>query len=86
MSKQAFIRARIESDLKKKVELILSSLGLNATEVITLLYKQIDLNKGLPFEIKIPNAETKKTMDDINKGKNLKKFKNKEEMFKDLGL
>lgn len=86
MSKQAFIRARIERDLKEKVNQILSSLGLNATEAITLFYKQIFLNQGIPFEIKIPNTVTKKTLEDTDKGKNVTKYKNKEAMFKDIGL
>ena len=55
MNKSAMIRARVEDQLKKDVEEILSSLGLSASEAINIFYNQIRLNKGIPFPIKIPN-------------------------------
>ena len=62
MSRTAFIRARTEPMLKKKAENIFKNLGLTATDAITLFYKQVILNNGIPFDIKIQNKETK----DIN--------------------
>ncbi len=69
MPKTAFIRARIEPSLKEKVEQILDSLGLTQTEAIKLFYKQIEINQGLPFEVKLPNKETKKAIKDSLEGK-----------------
>ena len=54
--KSANIYARIEPDIKKQAEDILSSLGVSASSAINMFYKQIILNKGLPFEVKIPTA------------------------------
>ena len=54
MSKTATIRARIEPSLKSEVEDILSQLGLTASETVQLLYRQIKLQRGLPFEVRIP--------------------------------
>ncbi len=48
------IRARVDSGLKMDAENILSSLGLSQTEAITLFYKQIVMNGGLPFDLKLP--------------------------------
>lgn len=53
MSKTATIRARIEPELKSEVENIFKKLGVSTTEVISMLYSQVKLNKGLPFEIKL---------------------------------
>ena len=54
MAKTANLYARIEPDLKQQAEDILTSLGITASNAITLFYKQIILQKGLPFEIKLP--------------------------------
>ncbi len=54
VTKSAFIRVRIEPDLKREAEELLASLGLTPSEAITLFYKQIILHDGLPFSINIP--------------------------------
>ena len=72
--KDALINARIESDLKKDVETILKQLGLSATQAITMYYQQIKLNKGLPFDVKIPNDETQKVIEESRKGINVDDF------------
>jgi DNA-damage-inducible protein J len=86
MSKTAVIRSRIESDLKSDVELILSRLGLTSSDAIQLLFRQIQLRRGIPFDVSLPNALTVKTLKDSRKGKNVKSFATKEELFRDLGL
>ena len=57
MAKSANLYARIEPDLKEQAESILSALGIPASNAITLFYKQIILQKGLPFEVKLPSAQ-----------------------------
>ncbi len=83
MPKTDMIRARVEPELKHEVEDILATLGLNATEAITLYYKQIRLRRGIPFEISIPNNETRKAIEDAREGKG-KRFSSSGELFKDL--
>ena len=58
MAKTEMIRARVESDLKQEAEEVFSRLGLSSTEAITLFYRQVALQNGLPFAVKIPNAAT----------------------------
>jgi len=54
-AKTANLYARIEPEVKEQAEAILSALGIPASNAINIFYKQIILNKGLPFEVKIPN-------------------------------
>lgn len=54
MAKSANLYARIEPELKEQAEGILSALGIPASNAITMFYKQIILQKGLPFEVKLP--------------------------------
>lgn len=62
MTKTETIRARVEPELKREAEAVLKSLGLNASEAITLFYRQIALRRGLPFEVKLPNETTRAAM------------------------
>ena len=86
MSKTATIRARVEPGLKNEVESILDRLGLTASEAIHLLYRQIKLRRGLPFEVRIPNQLTTRTLRASKAGRNVKRFANKKELYADLGL
>jgi DNA-damage-inducible protein J len=86
MSKTATVRTRIEPSLKREVENILSQLGLSASEVVHLLYRQIKLQQGLPFDVRIPNALTARTLNASKTGKNVKRFGSKKDLFADLGV
>lgn len=86
MSKETVVRARVEPELKENAERVLHRLGLNTSQAITLFLKQVELRQGLPFPVELPNDETLKTFRDTDQGKNLKQFKNAEELFEDLGI
>lgn len=86
MSKTAMVRARLEPDLKEHTEEIFQKLGLSVTQAITLFYKQVELKKGLPFNLHIPNEETIKVFDDSDEGNNLVKCKDAKDMFNKLGI
>ena len=83
--KSAMVRARIEPELKTTVEKYFEILGLSTTQAITLFFKQVELRRGLPFEISIPNAETLAAMKEIEDGGG-KRFENSEELFRHLGI
>jgi len=84
MSKTAMIRARTDLQLKEKVEQIFDELGINATSAINIFYRQVLLNHGLPFEVKVPNATTKLAMKDAKAGRTIKGFKSVDAIFKSL--
>lgn len=86
MSKTETIRARVDAKLKADAEAVMAKLGLSASEVIRLLYTQIKLQKGLPFEVKIPNATTRRAMHDVEEGRKLTRYKDTREMFNKLDL
>lgn len=86
MGKTSTIRARIEPDLKGKAEHIFQQLGLTTTQAITLFYKQVELKKGLPFDVAIPNRTTLKTFSDTDDGHNLIVCEDTDDMFKKLGI
>ena len=56
MAKTANLYARIEPDVKEQAEAILSTLGIPVSNAINMFYKQIILQRGIPFEMKLPAA------------------------------
>ena len=88
MVKTETIRARISPRLKDSAEGILESLGLNASQAITIFYRQIELHGGLPFEVSLPtpNAVTRKSIEETENGAGLTVCKNAEDMFNQLGI
>ncbi len=62
MTLDATVRARVNGELKQEVEEILSQIGLSTSQAITLFLKRIKYERGIPFELKVPNATTLQAM------------------------
>jgi len=58
----AEVRTRLNPELKEQAGSILAECGLNLSEAYRLFLKQVIRHNGLPFEVKVPNAETIKAM------------------------
>ena len=56
--KSANVLARVEPEIKKQAESIMSQLGLPASVVINALYKQIIMTKSIPFSLSLPKELT----------------------------
>ena len=56
MANTTAVYARIDTDLKENAEGILSKLGITPASAIQMLYSQIVLRQGMPFELKLPAA------------------------------
>jgi len=58
MTKSTSVTARIEPNLKQSVEAIFDRLGLTTAQAITLFFHQVEMHQGLPFAVRVYNAET----------------------------
>ena len=56
MAKTANLYARIEPEVKEQAESILAALGIPVSNAINMFYKQIILQRGIPFEMKLPQT------------------------------
>ena len=72
MSKTTSMNIRIEPNLKKQVEEILTDLGMNISDAVTIYFKQIVLTDSIPLQIKRPKFN-KETLEAINEADEIMK-------------
>lgn len=65
---------KLDKSAKEEAKLIFKQLGLTMGEAFNLFLYQVSLNKGLPFEVKIPNEVTQKVIKDARLGENIDDF------------
>jgi len=86
MNKTSTTRARIEPEVKEEAERILRDCGLNASQAISLFYRQVILERGLPFEIRSFNEETRRVLRESEEGVEVEQFESADALFEDLGI
>ncbi len=57
MANTSPVYARIDTGLKENAEDILSELGISPSSAIQMLYSQIVLTGGIPFEVRLPERK-----------------------------
>ena len=80
MAKTETIRARIEPELKRQAEALFAQLGLSTTEAIRLFYKQATLQRGLPFAVRLPNADTREALRQAQEHEDLIEYEGLEDL------
>ncbi len=55
-AKKANVLARMEPDVKEQAEAIMAKLGVPASTVINMLYKQIIMTRSIPFTLSVPSS------------------------------
>ena len=56
-ARTANVIARVEPQIKEQAEQILSALGITASNLINMLYRQVILTRGVPFSLELPAAK-----------------------------
>jgi DNA-damage-inducible protein J len=80
------ISATIEPELKRETEEIFEHLGLTLPEAIQLFLTEVKLHNGFPFEIKIPNKETRQALIEAEDKETMAHFRTVEDLFEDLDI
>jgi DNA-damage-inducible protein J len=78
-----YVRARIDTKTKKRAANALQAMGLSISDAIRLLMMRVADERRLPFEVKAPNAVTRKAMAELEAGKG-KRFASVEALMADL--
>jgi len=85
MAADAIVRSRIDADTKQRAAEALEAMGLTISDAIRLLLLRVADEKRLPFEVKVPNAESRLAMTELREGKG-KKSASAAELFEELDI
>jgi DNA-damage-inducible protein J len=54
MAKTTNLYIRLEPELKEQAELILGQLGIPISNAVNMFLKQVVMQRGIPFDVKLP--------------------------------
>lgn len=78
-----YVRARIDSRTKKRATAALAAMGLSTSDAIRLLMLRVADERRLPFDVKAPNASTRKAITELEAGEG-KRFNSINALMADL--
>ena len=82
----SMLHVRMDSELKREATQALAAMGLTASEAVRLLFHRIAADQAFPLELKVPNAQTRRAMDEsedmMKRGK--ARFTDPQDMFAEL--
>ena len=78
-----YVRARIDTATKERASDALAAMGLSISDAIRLLMLRVVDERRLPFEVKAPNATTRKAIAELEAGKG-KRFTSTSALMADL--
>lgn len=83
MAATEMVHVRIEKRIKTQAAKTLAAMGLSVSDAVRVLLTRVAKEKSLPFEVKVPNAETAAAMREARKGA-LTSFRNASALIADL--
>ena len=81
-----YVRARIDPIIKNEAAAVLAQMGLTVSDLCRMALTRVAYEKRLPFSDEIPNEETRKAFEDIDRRENLHYAKDADDLFKQLGI
>jgi DNA-damage-inducible protein J len=78
-----YVRARIDTRTKERASDALEAMGLSISDAIRLLMLRVADEKRLPFEVRVPNAATRRAIAELEAGKG-KRFRSVKALMDDL--
>lgn len=79
----AVVRARIDRATKQEATELFQKMGITVSDAIRMMLVQAVAEKALPFEVKVPNAETVAALRNSRDG-NVTRVTSVDDLFEDL--
>ncbi|MGQ0444536.1 MAG: type II toxin-antitoxin system RelB/DinJ family antitoxin [Beijerinckiaceae bacterium] len=80
------VRARIDKRVKEEAADVLEDMGLSVSDAIRMMLIRVAAEKTLPFEVKVPNAVTARTLRKVDREEELVRSKDAAGLFGKLGI
>lgn len=84
MSSSATVQVRVDEQTKAEAKKVLGALHLSMSEAICLFLRQVVLHRGIPFEVKLPNELTAKTLKESEEGIDLHRAPGVDELLEEI--
>lgn len=84
MNNSTTVQVRVDEQTKAQAKKVLDALHLSMSEAICLFLRQVVLHRGIPFEIRIPNALTAKTLSESEQGIDVHRVSSVDALFEEL--
>ena len=86
MAATAFIRARVDEDIKQQAATVLAEMGLTVSDLMRMTLTKVAKEKAFPFELYTPNALTAQTLAKSERGEEVHQAKDADDLFEQLGI
>ncbi len=86
MAATAFVRARVDEAVKNEAAEVLADMGLTVSDVVRIALTKIAKEKALPFDMRVPNALTAETLAKSERGEDVHRAKDVDDLFQQLGI
>ncbi|HAU3138816.1 TPA: type II toxin-antitoxin system RelB/DinJ family antitoxin [Salmonella enterica subsp. diarizonae] len=86
MAANAFVRARIDEAVKNEAAEVLASMGMTVSDLMRITLTKVAREKALPFDMRVPNELTAKTIATSEKGIDVHKAEDADDLFNKLGI
>ena len=77
---------RVEKEFYEEARKVFEKFGLSFGDAVNIFLSKVAMEKGFPFELKLPSKELEKRVKNIAKNENVEIYKNSKELFEDLGI
>ncbi|MGB3833303.1 MAG: type II toxin-antitoxin system RelB/DinJ family antitoxin [Mesorhizobium sp.] len=64
MAVDSVVRARVDAETKDSATKALAEMGLSVSDYIRMALVRVARDKAIPFELKVPNAETRAAIEE----------------------
>ena len=77
------VHVRVDEQVKAQAAETLASMGLSVSDAVRMMLVRVAAEKSLPFDVRVPNAETIAAMKELDEGRG-KRFDSVEALMADL--
>ena len=86
MAATAFVRARVDEDIKNQAAAVLAKMGLTVSDLMRMTLTKVAKDEAFPFELHNPNVLTAQTLAKSERGEDVHQAKDADDLFEQLGI
>jgi DNA-damage-inducible protein J len=77
---------RVEEEFYKEAKEVFEKFGLSFADAVNLFLAKVAMERGIPFELKLPSKELEDRVKNIKNNQNVEIYESSDKLFDDLGI